>query len=184
MNKKLIIIIVVIAVIFTAGYFYYKGDYSKKEDYDMEMAYVPEQIDDEIAAPDFELENLDGERVKLSDYRGKIVFLNFWATWCKYCRVEMPDFNETNKEFENEGDAIILTVNVKEEKEKVENYINKNNISLPVLLDTEGKVAAQYGVNSYPSTFIINPDGNVYNLIHGMTDGKTLKMVVNKIKKQ
>ncbi len=137
-------------------------------------------IDEVIMVPDFTLKDLDGKEVSLSDHRGKIVVLNFWAVWCKYCIEEMPDFNKLNKELEKAGDAVILTVNVQEPYDTVKDYIAKNDIGLKVLLDEDGYVAGNiFGVSGYPTTFIVNEDGSLYTYIPGKTDLETMRTVLD-----
>ena len=133
-------------------------------------------------APDFVLNDINGNEVKLSDYRGKIVVLNFWAVWCKYCKVEMPDFNELNVEFERGNDAVILAVDVQEDIKIVEKYLNDNKIRLNVLMDEEGTVARQYRVDGFPTTYIIDRDGSIATRIPGATNKKTILEEINKIK--
>ncbi len=137
---------------------------------------------EKIMGPDFALKDLDGNTVKLSDYRGKIVILNFWAVWCKYCKLEMPDLNELDKELKEGNDAVILAVDVQESADTIEKYLTSNNISLKVLLDEDGSVAQSYGVSGYPTTFAINPDGSVYTYISGQTYKKTLEKIIDMIK--
>lgn len=129
---------------------------------------------DKIMAPDFTLKDLSGNDITLSDYEGKIVILNFWAVWCKYCIEEMPDFNTLDKELEETGDAVILAVNVQESKQTVQEYLTENDIGLKVLMDEDGDIASTYGVSGYPTTFIINPDGSLYAHIPFKTDIDTL----------
>ncbi len=137
-----------------------------------------DQIPYELEAPKFELKDLNGKTVRLSDYRGKVVFLNFWATWCPYCLRERSELEEARNEMKKYGRAEILTVNMMESKKQVQEYIKKEKLDLPVLLDTEGKVSYQYmvpfGIYSVPVTFIINPDGTIYNIIGGMTNSDLL----------
>lgn len=137
---------------------------------------------DKVMAPDFALKDLDGNTVKLSDYRGKIVILNFWAVWCKYCKLEMPDLNELDKELKKGNDAVILAVDVQESADTVEKYLTSNDIGLKALLDEDGSVAQSYGVSGYPTTFAINPDGSVYTYISGQTDKETLQKIIDMIK--
>ena len=135
-------------------------------------------------APDFTLKDLNGNDVKLSDYKGKIVILNFWAVWCKYCLVEMPDFNELNKELEKENEVVILAINSQESPDKVKDYLSSSNIDLKVLLDQDGAVTQTYGITGFPTTFFINKDGTLVTYISGMTDKKTLLEYISKIKSQ
>lgn len=136
-----------------------------------------------IMAPDFNLKDLDGNTVKLSDYRGKIVILNFWAVWCKYCKLEMPDLNELNNELVKDGKAVILAVDSQESRSTVKSYLDKNNIKLKVLLDSDGALTQTYGISGFPTTFILNTDGSVYTYIPGATDKVTLLEILDKIEK-
>lgn len=134
---------------------------------------------DVIMVPDFTLKDLDGNDVSISDYRGKIIILNFWAVWCKYCVEEMPDFDKLDKELAEDGDAVILAVNVQEPYETVNKFISENDFGLKVLLDEDGDVAGGiFGVNSYPNTFVINKDGSLYTYIPGKTDIETMRTVI------
>lgn len=117
-------------------------------------------------APDFELTTLDGETVKLSDYRGKRVMLNFWATWCPPCRAEMPDMQK----FHEDKDVVILAVNLRETEsntEKVQAFIDERDLTFPVLLDEETVVADQYQIQPIPSSFLIDSDGRIHNKAFG-----------------
>lgn len=150
---------------------------------DEQQAPAATEDPEKIMAPDFTLKDLSGNDITLSDYEGKIVILNFWAVWCKYCIEEMPDFNTLDKELEETGDAVILAVNVQESKQTVQKYLTENDIGLKVLMDEDGAIASTYGVSGYPTTFIINPDGSLYTYIPGKTDidilHKLLDMVRN-----
>lgn len=135
----------------------------------------------------FELKDLDGNTVKLSDYRGKIVFLNFWATWCPPCRQEMPEFDRANKELLENGDAVILAVNLTtgargETEDAARKYINENGFTLKVLLDKDGSVANKYNFTYIPSTFVINKDGEIYTHYEGAITENTLMSDYNKLK--
>jgi len=133
-------------------------------------------------APDFILKDLNDKSVKLSDYRGKIVILNFWAVWCKYCKIEMPELNELNKIITKDNDVVLLAIDVQESTTTVKSYLDSNNISLNVLMDSDGAVAQNYGITGYPTTFVVNRDGSVYTKISGATDKKTLQDIIDKVK--
>ncbi len=137
---------------------------------------------DKIMAPDFTLKDPDGNAVTLSDYEGKIVILNFWAEWCRYCVEEMPDFVKLDKELKESGDAVILAVNVQDSHKVVRDFIADNNLDLKVLMDEDGAIASTYGVSGYPTTFFINPDGSLYTYIPGKTDLETLHIVLDMIR--
>lgn len=134
---------------------------------------------DKIMAPDFTLKDLSGNDISLSDYEGKIVILNFWALWCRYCIEEMPDFNTLDKELEQTGDAVILTVNVQDSAEAIQDYLTKNSLDLKVLLDEDGIIASTYGISGFPTTFMLNPDGSLYTYIPGKTDIETLRKLLD-----
>jgi len=126
-------------------------------------------IRSEQAAPDFELTDLSGNSVRLSDYRGKTVVMNFWATWCRVCRAEMPQvekFYQKNKD----GDIVVISVNATSQERSaavVEKYAGEERISFPIALDPQGDVLQQYGVNAFPTTYIIDPSGKVQNRFLG-----------------
>ncbi|NLD49859.1 MAG: TlpA family protein disulfide reductase [Clostridiaceae bacterium] len=121
---------------------------------------------DELVVPDFSLTDLNGNTVKLSDYKGKVVILNFWASWCPPCVGEMPDFDKVNRKLVAGDDAVILAVNLtdgrKETEEKARKFIKDKGYSLNVLLDKDGSAADQYMIYSIPTTYIINRDGTLY----------------------
>lgn len=105
---------------------------------------------------DVRLKNLQGEEVSIDDYKGKIVFINFWATWCVYCDAEMPDLQRI--EDENE-DVVVLAVNVLEDKKLVEDYIKDGGYNFEVILDENGTLAEDFYVAGFPSTYFIDPEG-------------------------
>lgn len=187
MNKKVNIIIWIIAIcaVFVAAYTFYSKNKPKSfvmPPPENKTTSRPSQ-NNNPTAPDFSLKDLDGKDVKLSDYRGKIVILNFWAVWCKYCKQEMPDLNELNKELVKDNEAVILAIDSQESSEKVRNYLSSDNINLKVLLDQDGSVTQTYGISGFPTTFIINKDGTLYTYIPGATNKETLTGILSKIKK-
>ncbi len=191
MNKKINIIIWIIAIcaIMVAAYTFYSKNKSQnfivppQENASASASTSQSSQNTNPIAPDFTLKDLNGKDVKLSDYRGKVVILNFWAVWCKYCKEEMPDLNELNKELEKDNEAVILTVDVQESQDIVKDYLSTNNIDLKVLMDQDGSVTQTYGVTGFPTTFIINKDGTLYTYIPQKTDKATLVKILEKIKK-
>jgi thiol-disulfide isomerase/thioredoxin len=109
------------------------------------------------AAPDFEVELLGGAVVKLSDYRGLAVLINFWATWCGPCTGEMPDIQKLSDEFKDE--LVVIAVNCSEKKDKVETFIADNGYDFAVGLDENGAVQKKYPTNGIPYTVIVDPAG-------------------------
>jgi thiol-disulfide isomerase/thioredoxin len=116
------------------------------------------------AAPNFELVSLDGGSIRLSSMRGRIVFLNFWATWCEPCKREMPAFQRFMQE--QAGDkAVILAVNIGDKPEDIQKFLDDNGVSgIPVLLDTEYRAQTAYSANLFPTTFVIDPAGIVRDM--------------------
>ena len=114
-----------------------------------------------VTAPAFDLATLDGRRVKLSDYRGKAVLLNFWATWCSPCKVEMPWFVDLQKKYGNDGLVILGVAMDDSEPPKIAQFANEMGVNYPVLLGTD-KVSEDYGnVEFLPTSFYINRDGKI-----------------------
>lgn len=126
--------------------------------------YITEQIfkvSTDIEPPQFELENMKGDIISLNDYKGKVLFLNFWASWCGPCVHEMPSIERLKKHYENDEDVEILLVNLGEDRETVENFLNEGSYTVETLLDKDNMVGTSYGVRSIPTTIIFNKDGMV-----------------------
>jgi cytochrome c biogenesis protein CcmG, thiol:disulfide interchange protein DsbE len=119
----------------------------------MGMAKVPPK-----AAPDFTLPTIDGKQVSLREYRGKVVFLNFWATWCIPCREEMPGLERLHQTYQSQGLAII-SIDLKESAEQVKAFLQQHGLSFPALLDQSGSVFRDYLVAGMPTTYLIGRDG-------------------------
>lgn len=121
-------------------------------------------------APDFTLKNLGGEPVSLSQYRGKVVLLNFWASWCPPCKAEMPSMERLQEVF-GDKDFIILAVNVEADgPELVPAFLEKNPYTFPVLYDNKGVVQQLYSVFKFPESFIIGKDGKIVQKVVGSID--------------
>lgn len=113
-------------------------------------------------APDFALRTLAQTEARLSDYAGRVVFLNFWATWCVPCRREMPAFAEFMADNPGSRDPVVLAVNLGETYDQVNEWLTEQHITgIPVLFDVEYDVADQYGVGPIPVTLVIDPEGVV-----------------------
>lgn len=121
-----------------------------------------------FTAPDFELETPLGEIIKLSDFRGKSVVLNFWASWCPPCRAEMPALQNIYSEY-REKDVIILGVNATHNDSIVKaiEFAQLNKLTFPILFDTTGMTNKEYQINSLPTTFFINSNGVIQDVIIG-----------------
>ena len=122
------------------------------------------------AAPDFVIENLRGGDTGLADYKGKIVLLNFWATWCMPCRAEMPSM-ETLWQKYKETDFVIVAISIDEgSKKRVETFTEMFDLSFPILLDPESKVSDLYKVSNMPTSFLIDHNGKIISRIVGSDD--------------
>lgn len=122
-------------------------------------------------APDFRFQDAVGQTFSLSDFRGKPLMLNFWTTWCHYCKAEFPYIQQVYDEWQG-GEVVILTINLGESPETVASFIEAEGISLPVVVDREGEVAAQYQVSSIPRTVFIDKDGLIQVIKFGAFQSK------------
>jgi peroxiredoxin len=122
------------------------------------------------AAPDFALKSSSGENLRLSEYRGDVVMVNFWATWCGPCRQEMPLLDEMYSKYERVGFSL-LGVNIDENSSKAMNMVSELGVSFPVLFDTRKEVSKLYEVDAMPVTVIIDREGTVRYVHHGYKPG-------------
>lgn len=137
-------------------------------------------------APDFELYDQFGKLHKLSDYKGSVVFLNFWATWCPPCQKEMPDIQALYDKYEDSGDSSVVVLGVAAPNlgnegsvEDITSFLEKNSYSYPVLMDTSGELFAKYYISSYPTTFMIDKEGNIHGYVPGMLNGEMIDYMVD-----
>jgi peroxiredoxin len=155
----------------------------------MDKKAEPENVSQEVAnmgglkvgakAPDFELKTLAGDTVKLSDFKGKKVMLNFWATWCPPCKAEMPAMEEFHKEAGD--DVVILAVNIDPHLD-VKAFVDENGITFPIPLDAEDKVNETYQVLSIPTTYFIDTKGNIGNKYIGAMNLDAMKQYTKELK--
>jgi peroxiredoxin len=121
-------------------------------------------------APNFTLKSNSGKNVKLSELRGQVILLNFWASWCGPCRQEMPLLEKLHKRYSALG-FTVLGVNVEEDPRKAKTLLKDISVSFPILFDTSNKVSKQYKVSAMPSTVMIDRDGNMRYLHKGYKPG-------------
>lgn len=141
------------------------------------------QVKEGNPAPNFELTTLAGETVQLSDYKGKKVILNFWATWCPPCKAEMPhmqNFYEKNKGNDIEILAVNLT-SMDKGKTDIENFVQEYGLTFDIPLDEEGTIGAQYQAFSIPTSYIIDSKGIITKKIVGPMDEDMMKTLTNEI---
>ena len=145
------------------------------------------------AAIDFTLTDQYGAEHTLSDYKGKVVFLNFWATWCGPCQREMPDIEALYKELgENSGDVVFLGVanpksenypmNADAEKEEILKFLEDNGYTFPVVFDETGEIFARYGIQAFPTTFLIDMEGNIFGYAPGQMTKSVMENVIQQTK--
>jgi peroxiredoxin len=134
-------------------------------------------IQDGLVAPDFSLPDLDGRMVSLRSFKGKVVIVNIWATWCPPCVAETPSLDKFYKMFKDEG-IELLAVSVDENgKRAVEPFMEKKNLSFPVLLDPEGRISGLYRTTGVPESFIVKKDGTIDNRIQGAINWTSPKVI-------
>jgi cytochrome c biogenesis protein CcmG/thiol:disulfide interchange protein DsbE len=118
-------------------------------------------------APDFQLTSLNQDQVRLSDYRGSVVVVDFWASWCSSCQVSMPDYIKLEKKYRDQG-VKIIAVNLDKDSNDAASLVERfGESNIIVAFDPQGETPARYGVESMPSTFVIDRTGNVESIIAG-----------------
>ncbi len=132
-------------------------------------------------APDFKLEDLDGESHQLSDYKGQGVFLNFWGTWCKPCEKEFPYMQNQYEVYQDQG-IEVLAVNVGESYFKVSNFADEYGLTFPVLRDVNKGVMDAYSIGPLPTTLLVNPEGEIVKVIKGEMTEEDVKSYMEMIK--
>ena len=133
-----------------------------------------------LPAPDFQLPSLDGSKIKLSDFRGKAVLLNFWATWCPPCKVEMPWFADLQKQYGKDGLVIVGVAMDDSAPDKIAQFASEMGVNYPILLGTD-QVSDDYGsVDSLPTSFYIARDGTIVDKMVGLFDKKDIEDAVRK----
>lgn len=139
-----------------------------------------------LPAIDFTLTDQYGNTHTLSDYKGKTVFLNFWATWCPPCRREMPDIQKLYEEYQENGDDSVVILGVaapdfgqEKSEEEIRKFLEDNGYTYPVVMDTTAEMFMSYGVFSYPTTFMINTDGDVFGYISGQLSEDMMRSIID-----
>ena len=127
-------------------------------------------------APDFTLRDIGGGTVSLASYRGSLVLLNFWATWCGPCREEMPSMETLSRNFGGQGLSLVA-INQKESAAQVANYMKTHGLNFPTPLDSDGRVSAAYRVFGIPVTYVIDGSGNAIGMTSGARDWATRDVV-------
>ena len=135
-------------------------------------------------APNFNLKDQYGVVHSLENYKGKVIFLNFWATWCPPCKKEMPDIENIYKEYgENKKDVVILGVNSEKENE-VKKFLKDKGYTFPTVIDENSEVMRKYFIQAFPTSFVIDKEGNVYGYVMGGLTKEQIKQVIEEVLKK
>jgi peroxiredoxin len=173
MKKNYIFLVVIIIVIVAVGGWYLSG--SKQPSSALRLPTVGSQ------APDFQLVDTRGEIHTLKDLRGKVVLVNFWATWCPPCRAEMPSMEDLYRTY-GQDDFEILAINVDDNgPEVMPGFLKKTPHTFPILFDTEFQAQNLYGVSMFPETFIVDKNGVIVKKVIGAIDW-TAPKILNELK--
>lgn len=136
-------------------------------------------------AIDFELKDQFGTVHKLSDYRGKTIFMNFWATWCPPCRAEMPEIQKLHEAYQSEENPEVVILGVaapgygsEQDEEGIKKFMEENGYTYPVLMDEGGSLFEQYSIYSYPTTFMITKEGKVFGYVSGQLTEDMMKSII------
>lgn len=193
-EKKTLIIVTLALVLLMGGAYVLYGQLSRGAEHDQlggGNTQPPEsaapsgegtQAPEPQLAPDFTVYDKDGSTVNLSDFRGKPVVLNFWASWCGPCRKELPDFDAASQELA--GEVQFLMVNMtggRETKEQAEALIRQEGYSFPVYYDLDQDAAITYGVNSLPTTLFLDAEGRGIAQARGTINRETLQRGIDMI---
>ena len=147
-----------------------------------------QQTNNEIAAIPFSLTDQYGKKHNLADYKGKIIFLNFWATWCPPCRAEMPDIQKLYERSPQEGPDAVIVLGVaapelgsETDKEGIKEFMAKNGYTYPVLMDTKGKLFEAYGIRAIPATYLIGRRGNIIGRVQGALSAENIEKIIQQV---
>ena len=132
-------------------------------------------------APNFTLKTIKGKTIKLSQYRGKVVYLDFWASWCEPCRKSFPVMRKLQRKYKKRG-LRVITINLDKDKKDVRRFLREFRINFPVALDPRGKIATRYGVKAMPSSYLIDRKGRIRHVHLGFLQ-KDTKKTEKRIKK-
>ena len=135
-------------------------------------------------AADFTLKNINGDEIKLSDYKGKTVVMNFFATWCPPCKSELPGFMKTKENYKDK-EAVFLFIDVQESSDTVKSFVDDRGYTdMNPLLDSEGSVSEKYGIRGIPRTFILDKEGNIAFSHEGYLDDAALESAIDSVLKE
>lgn len=184
MNKKHFTIVIIGLAIVLIGintYNYFQND---KKQISISTSTTFAKQDTKIKAEDFELNTLTGETLSLSEFKGKKVVINFFATWCPPCKAEMPHIQSFYEKHQNEDIAVIAVnvTNIDRGEKAIQQFANDYGLTFPILLDNKGEVSSIYQATTIPTTYIIDRDGYVFQKIIGPVSEDMLENLLKKLK--
>jgi len=147
----------------------------------LSLAALNSHAEDKMPAPDFTLKSHSGKNIKLSELRGDVVMINFWASWCGPCLQEMPALEQIHQRYKDLG-FTLLGVNVEQDLREAKAYLNKVNVSFPILFDVTNQVSADYEISGMPTTYLVDRDGNLRKLYIGYQPGSSEDTYLREIK--
>ncbi|NOY64593.1 MAG: TlpA family protein disulfide reductase [Nitrospirae bacterium] len=127
----------------------------------------PKGVAEGLRAPDFKLYDSKGREINLAKLKGKTVFVHFWASWCKECRAELPSLQRLYDRKKSDPDFVFLGIVYREDPVVSRQYLEKNNLDIPIYVDPDGNTASAFGVTGVPETYIISPEGIVKKKVIG-----------------
>ncbi|QOV10542.1 peroxiredoxin family protein [Viridibacillus arvi] len=184
MKKKIFALLIIAAMIGIAVTNFVKTKVAEEQKVDTRATIVEDTLGVKSGlaigelAPDFELETLEGKKVKLSDFRGKKVILNFWATWCPPCKAEIPHMQKYYEKYAEEDNFEIVAVNLTSYKESVKyvkKFVKTYEMTFPVLLDTKGEQMDAYEIYVVPTTYYLDTKGIVQKKVRGPVDQDSMR---------
>ncbi|MEK4761845.1 TlpA disulfide reductase family protein [Viridibacillus sp. FSL E2-0187] len=184
MKKKIFALLIIAAMIGIAVTNFVKTKVAEEQKVDTRATIVEDTLGVKSGlaigelAPDFELETLEGKKVKLSDFRGKKVILNFWATWCPPCKAEIPHMQKYYEKYAEEDNFEIVAVNLTSYKESVKyvkKFVKTYEMTFPVLLDTKGEQMDAYEIYVVPTTYYLDTKGVIQKKVRGPVDQDSMR---------
>lgn len=190
MNKKVFGLVIMAALITIVIVTMVKNNIDQEKSIDNEQlgsemtgVAASEGLNKGDNAPDFELTTLEGKKVKLSDYQGKKVILNFWATWCPPCKAEMPHMQNYYEDFAEKENVEILAVNLTsgDSADKVDDFVLDYGLTFPIPMDTEGSVGETFEAITIPTSYMIDTKGRIQNKIVGPMNEQMIEDFVSNL---
>ena len=185
MVKKVLIIFLIFIIGVFSVYFvisqFFKGIAPAEITFEPEEEATQELQKIDYSAPGFALFNIEGEEVKFSDYKDKIILLSFWTTWNPAALDQLVILESYYQEIKEKEDIVLFTINNQEDKSVVSNFIRRGEYALPVLLDEDGEIGQLYKISTLPATYFINQEGKVKEIYTGVLSKEEINKKVERL---